>query len=345
MFRFEYPEHLYALAVIPVLILFFAAMMMARKQAIRRFGNTSLMQYLMPQVSKFKHTVKFVLLMAGVLVLIIGWANPQWGTKREKVQRRSVDVFIALDISQSMLAPDVPPNRLERAKRFGQNLVEALKGERIGLIIFAGNAYLQMPLTTDYAAAALFLKSANPAMAPTQGTAFAEAIDLAERSFEEENKNHKALVLITDGENHEEGAQERAQTARDNGLLLFTVGVGTTEGSFIPTYVGGRSDFKRDRTGQPVRTQLNEEMLQELAASGNGAYFNLASGSDAVLDALKQRIDNIEKRELEQRVFSEYESYFQYFLGLGLLFVIVEFLLPYRRSGVLSGRDLFEIRE
>ncbi len=345
MFRFEYPEHLYALVVIPVLVLFFLAMMMARKRALRRFGNTDLLRRLMPQVSKFKHTVKFVLLMAGLLLLIIGWANPQWGSKREKVKRRSVDVFIALDISQSMLAQDIPPNRLERAKRFAQNLVEALRGERLGLIIFAGNAYLQMPLTTDYAAAALFLKSANPAMAPTQGTAFAEAIDLAERSFEEDNKNHKALVLITDGENHEEGAMERAQTARDNGLLLFTVGLGTEEGGFIPTYVGGRSDYKRDNSGNPVRTRLNEEMLRELASSGDGAYFNLASGSDAVLEALKERIDNIEKRELEQRVFSEYESYFQYFIGLALLLLLLEFLLPYRRSGVLSGRDIFGIRE
>ena len=181
-----------------------------------------------------------------------------------------------------MKAMDISPNRMERAKRFAQNLAKELRGDRLGVIIFAGNAYLQVPLTTDYAAAELFIKSANPDMAPSQGTAIADAIDLAERSFEDENKNHKALVIISDGENHEEEALERAQKANDNGLLIFTVGVGTSEGSFIPINISGRSDYKRDRTGNPVRSKLNEQMLEELASAGDGLYFNLADGSDQV---------------------------------------------------------------
>lgn len=343
MFRFEHPEHLYALALLPVVALFFAAMLYARRRAIRRFGNTRLMERLMPEMSRYKHSLKFGLLLFALFFLIIGWANPQWGTKKEKMQRRSVDVFLALDISQSMLAPDIPPDRLERAKRFARELTTALRGERIGLILFAGNAYLQVPLTTDYAAVNLFINSANPGMAPTQGTAIGAAINLAERSFEPENTSHKAMVLITDGENHEEEALEEARVARDNGLLLYTVGVGTTEGSFIPIEERGRQNYKRDRTGNPVRTRLNEEMLRNVARAGDGDYFNLASGSEQVIEALRERISNIEKREFEQRSFSSYESYFQYFIALALLLLVLEFFISYRRSRFFRDKDIFEV--
>ena len=238
---------------------------------------------------------------------------------------------------------DILPNRLEKAKRFTQNLVKALKGERIGLIIFAGNAYLQVPLTTDYAAAVLFAKSANTAMAPTQGTAIVEAIDLAERSFEEENKNHKALIIITDGENHDKEALDRVKDANENGLLAFTVGVGTEQGSFIPIEEPGKTDYKRDKTGNPVRSKLNEAFLQELSSTGGGTYVNLSGGSENVLTTLRSKIDNIEKREFEQRVFNEFESYFQYFILLALVFLAFEFMVSYRRSKVLGDRDIFKI--
>lgn len=342
MFRFEYIEHLYAFAAIPILIALFLSMSYMRKRAIERFGNTSLITQLMPQVSKYKHSLKFILLMLALSSLIIAWANPQWGTKKEKVKRKSVDVFIALDISKSMMAEDVRPNRMERARKFAQNLIEELKGERIGTIIFAGNAYLQMPLTTDYAAAQLFVKSANPEMAPSQGTAISEAIDLAERSFAEDNKSHKVMVIITDGETHDKEAIERAKEAYDNGLLIFTVGVGTTEGGFIPiSNALGKLDYKRDKTGNPVKTQLNEVMLQDLANAGNGAYFILTEG-DQIGEVLKERIAKVEKQELEQRMFNEYESYFQYFIALALLFLIIEFFISYRKSKWMDGKDLFK---
>ena len=341
MFRFEYSMHLYALIGIPILIMFFALMWRARRQAIEEFGDSPLMMRLMPNVSKYKHLVKFTLLLFALSFLIIGWANPQWGSKKEKVKRKSADVFIALDVSNSMLAQDVRPNRMERAKQFGQKLVRELKGERLGTIIFAGNAYLQMPLTTDYAAAELFLKSANPEMVPSQGTAISAAIELAERCFEENNKHHKALILITDGENHEEGMLEIARKARENGLLIFTVGVGTEQGDYIPVQVNGRVDYKRDKSGNPVRSKLNEGMLRELAAAADGNYFNLTNG-DQIVTNLRERIDKIEKQELEQRSFSEYESYFQYFIALALLFVIAEFFVCFRKSKWLEGKDLFK---
>ena len=342
MFRFEHPEYLYVLLALPIVFVLFLTMWYARKRLLRKFGDLELINRLAPDFSKYKHWVKLSLLLTALAFLIVGWANPQWGAKREKVKRKSVDVFVALDISRSMLSNDIPPSRLERAKKFTEKLIAGLKGERIGFIIFAGNAYLQMPLTTDYASAALFVKSANPDMAPSQGTAISDAIDLAERSFEQDNKHHKAIIIISDGENHEKEAELRAREASDNGLLIYTVGVGTTEGGFIPVNYGGRPDFKRDLTGNPVRTRINEEMLSTLADIGNGNYFNLRD-SDEIISLLRERIDRIEKRELEQRSFTEYESYFQYFILIGLLFLIAEFILSYRQSAWLKGKDIFKV--
>ena len=341
-FRFEYGDHLYALLLIPVLILFFLLVQRSRKKAMQEFGNTTLLAQMMPLYSKYKHTVKFLLLLFGLSTLIIAWANPQWGTKREKVKQKSVDIFIALDISQSMMAEDIRPNRLERARKFSQQLVSTLKGNRMGIILFAGNAYLQMPLTTDYAAAQLFLRSANPNQAPTQGTAISDALDLAEQSFEEDNKQHKAIIIITDGETHDQETIEFAQEAAKNGLLIYTVGVGTPSGGLIPAVIGGREDYKRDQSGNPVRSALNEKMIQDLADVGNGYYFNLVSSNpDEVSESLKTSIDRMEKREFEARVFNEYESYFQYFIALAILFLGAEFLISYRKNRWLGEKDFF----
>ena len=341
MFRFETKEHLYALILLPILLIFFWMMWMMKKRALEKFGNPSLLARLMPEVSRYKDWLKFSLLLLCLAFLIIGWANPQWGSKREKVTRKSADVFIALDISLSMMATDILPNRMERAKQFTQKLIRALKGERIGTIIFAGNAYLQTPLTTDYSAAELFIRSANPNMAPSQGTAISDAIDLAERSYQEDNKHHKALIIITDGENHDEEALQRAVEARENGLLIFTIGVGTAAGSYIPDVIGGKQDFKRDKSGQTVRSKLNEDMLRQLADAGRGSYFNLAQNKE-IVEVIKSQIDKVEKQEFEQRSFSEYESYFQYFLFPAILLLIIEFLLSYKKSKWLAGKDIFK---
>ena len=341
-FRFENAAYLYALLLIPLFILLFWVIQRARKNAFAKFGNTTLLAQLMPTYSKYKHTVKFILLMLGLSFLIIAWANPQWGTKREKVNRKSVDIFIALDISQSMMAEDVRPNRMLKARQFAQKLIDKLKGDRLGIILFAGNAYLQMPLTTDYAAAQLFLRSANPSQAPSQGTAIGDAIDIAEQSFEEDNKRHKAIIIISDGETHDEGAMETATTAAENGLLIYTIGVGTAGGGFIPTVVRGRSDYKRDKSGNPVKTSLNESMMEELAAAGNGFYFNLENGQvDALAESLRNSVDKLEKREFEARVFNEYESYFQYFIALAILFLVAEFLISYRKNRWIGEKDFF----
>ena len=333
MLRFEYTEHLYALGLLPVLLLFFWLAWRSRRRAIRRFGDGGLMERLMPEVSSFKHYLKFGLVLLALALLAIGWANPQYGTKLVKYKRKSVDIFIAFDVSQSMLAEDISPSRLARAGRFAQTLAEGLSSERLGLILFAGNAYVQSPITQDFNAILLALRSANPNMIPNQGTAIGQAIGLAEESFEENNKSHKALIIITDGEDHEDVVVSRARDARENGMLIFTVGVGTEAGSFIPAMENGRQGYKRDQSGNPVMSRLNEATLRQVAEAGGGDYFNLGAGSNRVVDALKGRIDDMEKRELEQRVFSEYNSYFQWFVGLAILVLLVEFLISYRRGG------------
>ena len=343
MFRFEYTEHLYALALLPLLLLVFAYFWRARQRAIRRFGEARLVGYLMPLVSTYRYYLKFGLLLLVLALLAIAWANPQYGTKQVKMTASSVDVFIALDISQSMLAQDVPPSRLIRARRFAQDVVNRLRGERLGLILFAGSAYVQAPITADLDAILLSLRSAHPNMIPDQGTNFGAAIQLAAESFEENNQNHKALIIISDGEDHEEEALLQAKAARDNGLLIFAIGVGTPEGGLIPIADGGRESYKRGPAGDPVLSILNEDMLRDLAQAGDGRYFNLASGSNPVLDALKESIGQIEKRETEQRIFSEYNSYFQWLVGLAILLLLLEFLLPYRSSQRLTGKDLFEL--
>ncbi len=342
MFRFEHPEHLYFLALIPILIILFIGVILMRKRDINKLGERAIINQLMPGLSKYKYILKFSLLVLAFGFLCVAYANPQWGTKKEKVKRKSADIFIALDVSESMLCEDVRPSRMERAKQFMQKLIEELKGERIGTIVFAGNAYLQMPLTTDYSAAQLFIKSASPKMVPSQGTAIGDAIELAMQSFEGDNKHHKALVIITDGENHEEKAVEMAKEAAEKGMLIFTVGVGTANGGPIPVSSFGRKDYKRDRNKNIVVSKLNETMLRNLSQSANGKYYNMSS-QESVIESLQSRIERLEKQEFEQRSFSDYESQYQYLLAIGLLLLIIEFLLAYRKSDWLGKRDIFKV--
>ncbi|HMQ46669.1 MAG TPA: VWA domain-containing protein [Saprospiraceae bacterium] len=342
MFRFEHIEHLYVLGILPALILFFWLTWLARKQALLRFGNKELVEQLMPAFSRYKHYLKFSLLIAALALLIVGWANPQFGSKLATVKRKSVDVIIALDLSQSMAAQDIAPSRLDRARRFAQNLVDGLKGERLGLIVFAGSAFLQSPVTTDYGIIDLSLRSASPEILPDQGTNIGEAIELARRSYDEKNQSHKALVIISDGEEHEENALKQAQEAQNEGVLIFAVGVGTEEGGFVPVSENGRENYKRDQTGNPVVSKLNEEVLRGIAKEANGQYFNLNSNSQVVLNALKEGISQMEKQELEERIFTEYQSHFQWFIGLGLLLLLIEFMIPYRKSRLSTGKGLFD---
>jgi Ca-activated chloride channel family protein len=340
LIQLEYIENLYALLLIPILVTLFILRRIWQKRARNRFGDLALIKRLMPESSRLKDFIKFGLLMFVLILLSFAWANPQMGTKKEKVQQKSIDIFIALDVSNSMLAKDISPNRLERAKQFCFKLLNQFRTDRVGIILFAGDAYVQMPLTTDYATAQTLIKTATPDMISTQGTAIGAAIELAEKSFEQDNKKHKALVILSDGENHEGEAINIAERAGEDGMLIFTVGIGSTKPTPILLNEGGREAYKTDASGEVVLTALNEGIMKDIARTGRGSYFKLRSDEN-ILKALDENIQRIEKREIEQRVFDEFESYFQWFTFAAILFLITEFAISYRKSKYLKDKNLF----
>ncbi|MFM8363205.1 MAG: VWA domain-containing protein [Haliscomenobacter sp.] len=332
MFRFEHAEYAYLLPLIVLLPALYFFGQRLRRKALLKFGNAALAERLFPKRNPRSAALKLTLWTVGVLSLVVALANPQLGGKREMVKSAGIEVFIALDVSQSMLAEDLAPSRLRLAQRFAEELVRSLQGNKLGLILFAGNAYLQVPLTTDYAAVALFLQSAHPDMLPEQGTELSAALDLAGRSFSKQARTSRAVVLISDGENHEEEAVRKVHTLSESGTYTFAVGAGTTEGSLIPLMANGGLDYKRDPNGIPIRSAMNESLLKEIAREGQGTYSNLSGDMEPILESLATQIDRIEKRELEQRVFSSYESYFQPFLLLALLCFLWELLLSVRQK-------------
>jgi Ca-activated chloride channel family protein len=331
MFRFENPDILYYLAIIPLMILLFWIDLQVRKKYRSRLIEAKLWRRIKKGYTERIRKWRFVTLSLAVLFLIVAWANPQWGNKKEKVTVKSADIFIALDISNSMLSEDVAPSRLGRAQRLMEKLIGQMKGDRIGIILFAGNAYLQMPLSNDYASAMMFTRSANTEMAGTQGTVIGDAIELAKLSFDQEDKNYKTMIIISDGEDHDEEAITKASEAAAEGLAIFTIGVGSDAGGLIPVNINGREDYKRDQTGQPVRTQLNEQLMKDIANAGDGSYFHINQG-DAISNALQQKFDQIQRKEVEARTFSDYESYFQYFILIGLILIFVYWTLPFARK-------------
>jgi Ca-activated chloride channel family protein len=343
MLRFENTELLYALLLIPAMLIIFLVMMQWRKRALQRFGQTHIISRLMPESSNLRLVYKFIFFILAYSLFIIGIANPQTGSRLEKVQRRGIDIMVALDVSNSMLAQDIQPDRLSRAKQAISRLIDKLEGDRIGIIIFAGKAYTQLPITTDYAAAKLFLSSINTRIVPSQGTAIGEAISMAVNSFDDEEHN-KAIIVITDGENHESDAIEEAKGASEKGITVCTIGMGLPEGTPIPLYNDNNQQigFKKDRQGQTIITKLNETMLQQIASAGNGIYVR-ANNTEAGLSKVMDQINEIEESEIETKMFSDYEDQFQYFIAFGLLFLIVEFMLFERKSRWFRRFKLFDV--
>ncbi len=336
IFRFAHPEYLYALVLVPLIIILFIARNIKNKRSLKRFGEYDLMDKLMFGVSRGKSILKLILFCIALSLIILGLANPQIGTKLEEVKREGVDVIIALDVSNSMRAEDIKPSRLERAKQAISRFIDGLENDRIGLIVFAGQAYVQLPITTDFNAAKLFLSTIEPDMIPTQGTAIGAAIELAGKSFVGTDNKHKVLVIITDGENHEDDAVEAAKKANEEGVIIHTIGMGSIEGAPIPIYRNGQpSDFMKDKSGIVVVTRLDQTMLQQIAAEGKGLFVRASTG-DAGLETVMSEIEKMDKKTFASKQFTDYEDRFQYFIGGGLLVLIFEFLTTNRRNRWIS---------
>lgn len=345
MLRYENIEMLYLLALIPILIMIFMVSLNWRKKALNKLGDYKLVLRLIPMASRFKYRLKFILLIISLTALIIGLANPQIGSKMEEVNRKGIDLMIAIDLSNSMLAEDLQPNRLLRAKQSISKLIDRLEGDRIGLVVFAGDAYVQLPITTDYSAAKLFLSTINTDIVPTQGTAIGKAISLCIKSFDYSNNQSKAIILITDGENHEDNAIEKAQEAKELDILVHTIGMGSEQGGPIPIKKrNGQISYQKDNDGNTIVTRINEDMLKKIAQAGGGSYIR-AQSTQTGLDKLFKEISKMEKSNIETKVFKDYKDQFQWFIGISILFLIIRFFMSERKSEWSNNINLFEENE
>jgi Ca-activated chloride channel family protein len=344
MFRFEHPEYLYLLLIIPVLAFMQLVFQHQRKKKLKKFGNIELISHLMPDVSFVRPAVKFYLLLLALTTLIITLASPQFGTKLETVKRKGIELIIALDVSNSMNATDVEPSRLARAKLAIERLTGRLVNDRIGLIVFAGEAYVQLPITTDYSSAKLFLSNIETNIVPTQGTAIGSAIRLATNSFSQQKDINRAIIVITDGENHEDDAITAANEAKEKGIRVYTVGMGSAEGAPIPVSPNNQSSFMKDNDGNVVITKMNAALLKEIAEVADGEYIpanNIRAGINDLIDELGE----LEKSEIESKVYTEYDSKFQYPLALVILILLIEFIILDRKNKLLRKIDLFTVED
>lgn len=342
MFRFAYPEYLYLLILIPVLVIIFRVSLIITRKRMKRFGNPEILSQLMPDVSYNRPVVKYVICIFAFTLLIFAVARPQYGTKLQQVKRKGIEIMIALDVSNSMIAEDIQPNRLEKAKQAISKLVERLVNDRVGLIVFAGQAYTQIPITNDYASAKMFLSTVSPGIVPVQGTAIGAAIKLAMNSFTQQEDMNRAVIIITDGENHEDDPVAMARQAAEKGINVYTIGVGLPKGSPIPIpSSSGQKSFLKDQEGKVVISKLNERMLEEIAAEGNGKYIR-ANNIRLGLNSLFDDINKIEKKEIEASIYSEYEEMFQYPIAFALLLLFIEFLILDRKNRRLKHIRLFK---
>jgi len=338
MFRFEDPIYLYALLLIPVLALIRWWMVIRQRKQLRRFGDMELVRQLMPDVSRYRPLVKFCLLLTALALLIVLLARPQMGTRISHEKRTGIETIIALDISNSMLAEDVAPSRLDRAKMMVENLVDNFTNDKIGLIVFAGEAFVQLPITSDFVSAKMFLSSIEPSMIETQGTDIAAAVTMATHSFTQEEGVGKAIIVITDGEDHEGGAMEAAQEAKDNGMRVYMLGVGSTKGAPIP--IAGSNDYMKDNTGETVMSALNEDMCKQIAQAGGGAYIHVENNSNAQ-EQLNHELDKLAKKEISSTVYSDYDEQFQAVGIIVLLLLIAEICILEIKNQRLSKLHLF----
>lgn len=338
MFRFDSPDYLYLLLLIPVLALIRFFALRQRRKKLRAFGDLTLLRALMPDASKYRPAVKFWLLEAALALAIVMLARPQMGTKVSQETRSGIEVIIALDISNSMKAKDVAPSRLDKSKLLVENLVESFTDDKVGLVIFAGDAFTQLPITADYVSAKMFLHNIEPSLIATQGTNIAEAIDVSMRSFTQEEKVGRAIVVITDGEDHEGGAAEAAAAARKAGIQVFILGVGNPAGAPVPADGGG---YMKDLAGQTVISALNEQMCREIAQAGGGMYIHV-DNTNAAQHKLDTALSKLQKGETSSLSFSEYNEQFQAFAIIVLLLLVIEACINESLNPLLKNIKLFK---
>lgn len=344
MFQFGYPYFIWGLIVIPIMWLLFIARMRWKKKAIARFGDPEIVARLMPDYSPGKLRTRFILYTVAWVFLILGLSNPRIGSKYEEVKREGIDLIIALDVSKSMLAQDLKPNRLQRAKQAVNKLLDKFGDDRIGLVVFAGEASLQLPFTSDYAAARMFLSTVSTESIQTQGTAIGRAIQISVRSLPRNKDRSKALIIITDGENHEDDAIEQAKAAKAAGVTVHTLGIGSTQGSPIPEMKDGKLvGFKKDESGSTVVSRMNPQMLQEVAKAGGGLFVQSTSGNVGLEDLFTQ-INAMTKSDYGTKTFTDYEDRFQYFLFPAFLILLLELLINERKSALAKRVDLFNTK-
>ncbi|MCM4166670.1 hypothetical protein KCTC52924_01517 [Arenibacter antarcticus] len=345
MIQLDEKTYLYLLFIIPVMIVLFVLLQIWKKRTQRKFADLSLLKQLTPEKSNFKSTLKLILLLLGVAFLTLALVNPKMGTKLETVKREGVDIVFAVDVSKSMLAEDIAPNRLEKAKRLVSEIINQLASDRIGIIAYAGQAFPQLPITTDYGAAKMFLQNMNTDMLSSQGTAIDQAINLATTFFDNEEQTNRVLFIISDGEDHSEGSiSQSVENATNEGIRIFTIGVGNEKGAPIPLKRNGIVEsLKRDRQGEVVITKMNEKTLKDIASEGNGEYINGENTEEAVT-FIKEQLDRIDKTEFEAKQFAEYKDQFQWFLGAGLLFLFLDVFVLDRKTKWLKKLNLFNER-
>jgi Ca-activated chloride channel family protein len=333
MLRFGYPQFFQLYWLVPVLLIFFLWSFRRKRALLKKIGDEKLISQLVQTVSRRKQIWKVILLLFSYIVLVFALADPQIGTKLEEVKRSGVDIFVALDVSKSMLAEDVPPNRLDKAKHEISTFIDQLEGDRIGLICFSGIAFVQCPLTLDYSAARLFLNDIDTDIIPQPGTAISRAIDIARNSFVAKEFKHKVLIIITDGEDHEGDPLELAKEARKDGIIIYTIGIGSPQGAPIPEYdaFGNRTGYKKDREGQIITTKLDVMALEKIAFETGGKYY-ISSSGESELNKIYDEISGMEKKELSSRQFTQFEDRFQIFLIIVVIVLIFETLLGERRK-------------
>lgn len=338
MFRFESPYFLYLLILVPVLIVIFIISEYVKTKRIKKFGDPELMKSLMPNATRYRPAIKFSIVCLAMIFMILLIARPQFGTKTETVTKKGIEVVIALDISNSMMAQDVLPSRLDKSKNIISRLVDNFDNNKIGLVLFAGDAYTQLPITSDYVSAKMFLNNISPSLISRQGTAIGAALNLAMNSFTPQQGVGKSIIVITDGENHEGGVMEAVKAASDKGIQVNVLGVGSVDGAPIPVSSG--SDYKKDNSGNIVVTKLNEQMCQDIARQGNGIYARV-DNTNSAFRALEKQLDTLSKADIDTKVFSQYNEQFIPLAWIVLVLLVLEALIMNKKNPLFRNVKLF----